>query len=55
MNLREFTKKVLLNSEELMNNINYFERKIHMMQPGEADMMVFFNLEDKYANLKTQS
>ena len=38
-----------------MNDINYFERKIHLMQPGEENMMYFFNYTERYAKLKTET
>ncbi len=55
LRLKKFTKYVIMESYELMNNINLYEKKIHLMKSGEAEMMVFFNYGQRYSKLKTES
>ncbi len=55
MELNFFAKEVINNSETLMNNINYYERKIHLIHAGEGNMMVFFNFTQRYAKLRAIS
>lgn len=53
--LKTFTRDVIMNSGELMNDINFLQRKIHLIKSGENEMIYFYNLEQKYGRLKTQS
>lgn len=53
--LKTFTRDVIMNSENLMNEINYFQRKVHLIKSGENEMVGFFKKEQTYAKLKTQS
>lgn len=52
---QSFARYVVTESENLMNDINYFERKIHLLQPGEDQMMFFFNYSERYAKLKAET
>ena len=53
--LKTFTRDVIMNSSNLMNDVNYLQRKIHLIKSGESEMIYFYNMEEKYARLKTQS
>ena len=53
--LKTFTRDVIMNSQNLMNDINYFQRKVHLIKSGENEMISFYNFEERYARFKTQS
>lgn len=53
--LQLFIKNIVSNSPSLMTDLNFYENKINLLKKGENFMVNFYNIENKYRQLKLQT
>lgn len=53
--VRDFVVKIYKSQDEITKNFNAIQNKVKKLQTNEMDMLAFFNLEDKYSNIKIKS
>lgn len=50
--LKSFIKNIINNSPSLMTDMNFYENKINLLRKGENFMVNFYNIENKYRQMK---
>lgn len=53
--IRNFIKSVIINKHQLLQDLVFVHNKIHLLKTSENDMLKFYNLEEKYMDVKIKS
>lgn len=53
--IRSFVNKVMMYRERLASDLHYVHDKLHLLTAKENDMLFFYNLSDKYFEIKVDA